>query len=229
MGRLGNQLFQIATSIALAERNNSKYIFPPWDSEKSFNLYDCFSRTIHAKKEYHEPHFHYANIPFEPSLNINGFFQSERYFDDQKDIILGLLTPKVSYSINWNTTSIHVRRGDYVNNGAYEQLGIDYYTRAMAVTKSKHYMIFSDDISWCKKRFVGSQFTFSEGKSPVTDLSLQSSCEHNIIANSSFSWWGAYLNKNPGKIIVAPNKWFGTTLVNTHNTKDLVPSSWIKI
>lgn len=99
-----------------------------------------------------------------------------------------------------------------------------YYQAAMNQTKTPFYLIFSDDIAWCKKQFIGPQFEFAEGNSPVTDLALQISCEHNIIANSSFSWWGAYLNKNPGKRVIAPGKWFGPA--QPHDTRDLLPSSW---
>jgi len=86
--------------------------------------------------------------------------------------------------------------------------------------------VFSDDIAWCKQNFKGDNIEFSE-RSPVEDLNLQLACEHNIIANSSMSWWGAFLNKNPSKIVIAPNKWFGPA--QPHNTKDLLPSEWAKI
>ena len=88
-------------------------------------------------------------------------------------------------------------------------------------------MVFSDDIEWCKHNFIGEEFIFAEDTNPVTALSLQLSCANNIIANSSFSWWAAYLNKNPSKIVIAPQKWFGPNLA--HDTKDLLPKEWARI
>lgn len=160
-------------------------------------------------------------------IDLTGYYQSIKYFEEYQDVILGLLTPKIGYEKKWNTTSMHIRRGDYLNlTKEYEQLQIDYYHRAMDITKSKHYLIVSDDIPWCERNFIGNQFQFSKADE-VTDIALQIACENNIIANSSFSWWGAFLNKNPSKIIVAPQKWFGPAL--NHNTVDLLPSKWIKI
>ena len=123
MGRLGNQLFQIATTIALAERNDDKYVFPQWTYEKNFNLYNCFSDNIEATETYREPSFTYSPIPYKPNLNLHGFFQSEKYFADQFDIIHHLLTPQIGYGIKYNYASIHVRRGDYLNlTKEYEQI-----------------------------------------------------------------------------------------------------------
>lgn len=227
MGRIGNQLFEIAATIALALRNNDKYIFPPWQYEPHFNLHGCFSDHIINRETYTEPYFHYTPIPYKPNLNLNGYLQSWRYFDDYQDIIHGLLTPTVGFGIKYDYTSIHVRRGDYLKlTREYVQLGMDYYQKAMDTIKSKYYIIFSDDIPWCKANFHGENVIFAEGN-PVEDLALQIACEHNIICNSSFSWWGAWLNKNPSKIVVAPAQWFGPAL--PHNTKDLLPEKWIKL
>lgn len=227
VGRIGNQLFQCAATISLALRNNDKYIFPFWEYENDFNLYDCFSNDIKFDFQYKEPNFHYNEIPYQENMDIAGFFQSYKYFEDYKDIILNKLTPREGYGILYNTTSLHIRRTDYSNNPAYEQLDMDYYNKAMDMIKSKYYYIFSDDINWCKRHFTGNNITFIEGNSAVTDLSLQSSCEHNIIANSSFSWWGAFLNKNPSKIVICPKKWFGSAL--NHDIKDLLMPEWIRI
>lgn len=228
MGRLGNMLFQIAATIALAMRNNDEYVFPMWPEEPHFNLHNCFSNSIHTQNVFKESGFAYKPIPYSPNLDIVGFFQSEKYFIDFKEIIISLLTPKVGFGMNFGRTSIHVRRGDYVNlPNAYQQLDMTYYNAAMEITKSDEYVVFSDDISWCMQHFIGPKFKFVHGNSPVTDLSLLLSNEHTIIANSSFSWWGAYLNKNPSKIVVAPKRWFGPKL--PHDVKDLLPDEWIKI
>lgn len=227
MGRLGNQLFQIAATIALAERNNDKYVFPRWEYENHFSLYDCFSTSIETTETFRETGFVYAPIVYRSNMNLNGFFQSEKYFEDQKDLIYYSLTPKIGFGIKYNHASIHVRRGDYLHlTNEYQQLNMDYYQKAMETIKAKNYIIFSDDINWCKENFRGDNISYAQG-SVVEDLALMLSCEHNIIANSSFSWWGAYLNKNPSKIVVAPQHWFGPAL--PHNTKDLIPDRWLKI
>lgn len=227
MGRLGNQLFQIAATIALAVRNNDDYLFPSWPEEVNFNLHNCFSGNIPAGPVYSEPFFHYSPIPYQQNLSLRGFFQSEKYFEDSFGLIQQLLTPKFGHNIKYNCTAIHVRRGDYLSlTREYAQLDMSYYNNAMRTINSKEYIIFSDDINWCKAHFSGN-VSFSEGQTPAQDLALMLSCEHTIIANSSFSWWGAYLNKNPSKIVVAPQNWFGAGL--PHDTKDLLPASWIKL
>ncbi|MGI0075524.1 MAG: alpha-1,2-fucosyltransferase, partial [Nitrosotalea sp.] len=226
--RLGNQLFQMATTISLALENNDDYVFPMWEYAAHFNLKGCFSGNIPNHDTFKETNFLYTPIPYRPNLNIEGFFQSEKYFIKSQDIIQSLLTPKIGFPIQWGYTSIHVRRGDYLNlQREYNQLEMDYYTKSMQMVSSQHYLVFSDDIAWCKANFHGENIKFSEGKSPTEDLALMLSCEHNIIANSSFSWWGAYLNKNPSKMVIAPQRWFGPNL--PHNTKDLLPEKWIKI
>jgi hypothetical protein len=233
-GRLANQMFQIAGTVGLAIRNNDQYILPPWAYENDFNLHGCFSSTIKPTKTYAEPHFHFIDIPHRETqnevLDLPGFWQSWRYFEHCKDVIIGLLTPTNLHPIRWGTTSIHIRRCDYAGQykNAFAQIGLDYYHRAMEVVRSPKYLIVSDDIPWCKQNFRGEQFEFSDGKSEIEDLKIQISCANNIIANSSFSWFGAYLNKNPSKQIVAPRQWFGAELAH-HDTKDLIPEGWHKI
>lgn len=229
MGRLGNQLFQLAAAIALATQHQDKYLFPHWEYESKFNLHGCFSNNIKSTAIYQEPFFHYQKIPYQPNLDLKGFFQSYKYFEDCQDIVLGLLTPKQTFPIQWGITSIHCRYGDYVNNSAYAQLDLTYYNEAIKIVNSKKYLVFSDDIERCKSKFVGDKFIFVEEKDPVIALSLMSSCENNIICNSSFSYWGAYLNKFPGKQIIAPKQWFGPSLIKTHNTKDLLLPEWMAI
>ena len=91
----------------------------------------------------------------------------------------------------------------------------------------ENFIIFSDDIKWCKNNFIGDKFTFIEGEKDYIDLWLMSLCNHNIIANSSFSWWGAWLNQNPNKKVIAPINWFGPE--KKLNPKDIYCKNWIKI
>lgn len=227
LGRLGNQLFQLAAAIALALRNDDEFIFPPWEYEPYFNLHGCFRPNIHCKTIYSEPTFSFNDIPYQKDMDLFGYFQSENYFKDEKSIVTQLLTPKLGFGIQYGQTSVHVRRGDYISNNAYHPVGMEYYLEAMAIAKAERYVIFSDDIAWCKKHFIGNQFIFSENNSPADDMAHMISCENNIITNSSFSWWGAYLNKNPSKTVIAPKKWFGPAL--SHDTKDLIPKEWARV
>jgi hypothetical protein len=231
-GRIGNQIFQCSATISLATDNEDKYIFPPWKYEKHFNINNnCFSSNIKPTHTYIEPYFHYTKIPFTDTkdkiVDISGYWQSYKYFEKNDGLIKSLLTPKDGFPIKWDTTSIHVRHGDYLSySDSHPVLDMSYYKHAMDMIKSKRYLIVSDDIEYCKKNFIGEQFEFSEADE-ITDLKLQISCEHSIIANSSFSYWSAYLNKNPNKIVIAPKTWFGPKL--QHDTKDLCPESWLRI
>ncbi|MES2812672.1 MAG: alpha-1,2-fucosyltransferase [Bacteroidota bacterium] len=177
-------------------------------------------------------------------LILDGYFQSEKYFIKyEKEIrqdfkIVSTLKPITLKTIDFikgvNAVSIHFRRGDYVGNTLHETDKTEYYKKAMKIIESKLespvYFLFSDDIPWVKENFITNFEThyidFNDFESNYEDLKLMSSCKHNIIANSSFSWWGAWLNSNPDKIVIAPQKWFGD---ETLNYQDIIPENWIKI
>lgn len=181
--------------------------------------------------------FHYEYIsPVDNALYF-GYFQSEKYFND-KQFIYKLFEPSTVVKDKLNkydsivssgvTCSIHVRRGDYIKYQAYHTVQpLEYFTKAIElVGKVDTYIIFSDDIEWCKENFKMTNAYFVENEKDYVEIFLQSKCNHNIISNSSFSWWGAWLNKNDDKIVIAPSKWFNT---NAYNTVDIIPDSWIKI
>lgn len=234
-GRLGNCLFQMAATIALAARNRDNFSFPTWEYQNDFYIPKVFHDTLPRFETFNEPHFHYSPIPYSKFLNLHGYFQSEKYFEDQAHVIQRMLTPRSAHDPSTDDcagyTAIHVRRKDYlIHKGCYNILDMgNYYEKAMETCNSSRYLIFSDDLAWCKQRFVGNQFSFSEERHAAKDLGRMINCDNHIIANSSFSWWGAWLNPNPDKIVVAPGKWFGPKLAPTHNTKDLIPESWIKV
>jgi hypothetical protein len=136
-----------------------------------------------------------------------------------------------------NSVSLHVRRGDYVSNPDANKYhgtkGLDYYIAALArVNKSQKdstVFVFSDDIAWCKKnlKLKAKKVVWVDGKnSPIEDIYLMSLCKSNIIANSTFSWWGAWLNSNPKKIVVAPKVWFSDSNIDT---SDLIPADWTRL
>jgi hypothetical protein len=140
--------------------------------------------------------------------------------------------------LNSNSVSLHIRRGDYLSDKNAKEfhgtLPLDYYYKAMAqlnlLYKDLKVFIFSDDMDWVKANLKLTNecvyVDFNTGENSVFDMYLMSQCKHNIIANSSFSWWGAWLNQNSSKIVIAPQLWFADKSLNT---KDLIPNSWLKM
>jgi hypothetical protein len=190
----------------------------------------------------------YMDFPFhyvKPELKqentfVSGFFQSEKYFKHNKTIILDLfkipntideyIENKYSKILKYNLTSIHIRRGDYlkfdhihtVQPLSYYSSSIDFFNQ-----ETNFFLIFSDDIFWAKQNFTGDKFIFIEGEKDYIELFLMSKCNNHIIANSSFSWWAAWLNKNENKKVIGPKNWFGPSV--GHNTNDIIPENWIKL
>lgn len=168
---------------------------------------------------------------------IVGYFQSYKYLD-----LLSVQSIKSYFYLNESEqeyinnffddktyVSLHVRRTDYLQTPDFHtNQTMDYYNQAInhfCSIDNICFLIFSDDINYCKKTFVSIPCKFTSNKNYI-DLMLMSKCHHNIIANSSFSWWGAYLNENPNKIVIAPKKWVGGEKLNTN---DLCPPEWIRI
>lgn len=182
------------------------------------------------------------------NIYLNGYWQSEKYFLPASDKILQELTLKnplnetnkllESRIASCNAVSVHIRRGDYVSNAhnlSYHGVcPLSYYYEAISLLYSKEtglrLFVFTDDPAWAKQEFKpGMDFEIvsaNKGKDSYYDMYLMSRCRHNIIANSSFSWWGAYLNRNPNKKVFAPRQWFASA---EHDTADLVPDSWMKL
>ena len=229
-GRLGNMLWQISATISHALKYNDTFLFPDWDQKSLFNIpHTAFTQKLATLRTSEEPHFHYSPIPYWGSMNLHGYYQSYLYWQDHKDIIKQYLTPTLQVG-NINKTALHVRRTDYLTHkGCYQILDrTNYYDKALEHISPKEVLIFSDDIAWCKSQFTENMFEFSEVENEVYDLANMISCENVIIANSSFSWWGAYLNAHNNKVVVAPKRWFGPQL-SMHNTKDLIPPEWISV
>jgi len=168
------------------------------------------------------------------NIDLYGYFQSEKYFRYVQDEIKEDFTfldyiKEPTFEMfnqvfgNSEVISIHIRRGDYVSNANHPIQSLHYYKKSIEMfDKDLPIMIFSDDILWCKDQtiFSGDRFVFSENNDTGTDLMLQTLCKYHIIANSSFSWWGAWLSKS--KKVIAPKKWLGR---NVH-LKDLYCKTW---
>lgn len=251
---LGNILFQIAAGASLAHKNGSDFLVYLSDIEipggKTLKehvepfctniLRDVkfIDRLPEDSIEYIQPGFEFFEIGYFDKIRLTGYYQSEKFFDKKyiKDLFsidektFSYINNKYGHLFKEEIISLHVRRGDYINRPLRQPIcEMPYFKRAINyLGKDKRYFIFSDDIDWCKKKFRGENFIFSSNESPVVDLYLQSFCTHNIISNSSFSWWGAWLNSNPSKIVIAPVKWFGLQMTN-YNLKDLIPTDWIRI
>lgn len=206
-----------------------------------------------------QPHYHYFTDYYKlpQPLYLSGYFQSEKYFQGISAEIRQWYTPlKPLDSVNESlvneiasveSVSLHVRRGDYVNQYAsfFGTIPEEYYRMAIQKIneriKNPKFFVFSDDIDWCRKNLAIDKAVFidhNKGDDSFKDLLLMSHCKHNIIANSSFSWWGAWLNQNPEKVVVAPQVWFresyykGKVAVyasRIYNTKDLIPEEWIRL
>jgi hypothetical protein len=106
---------------------------------------------------------------------------------------------------------------------------MNYYNQAMELAPGEKFCVFSDDIEWCRQNFKGKDIFFMSNEDEIFDLGAMSKFGNNIAANSSFSWWSSWLNTNTEKKVIVPNKWFGPALASTHDTRDLIPSDWLKI
>ena len=178
---------------------------------------------------------------------LDGYWQSEKYFKDIENIIRQEFSLRDQANHNYqklfkdiiaaNSVSIHLRRKDYLEDKKTREYhgvcSLEYYSTAIKkiekTIKNPHFFIFSDDIEWVKNNLklrYPMNFVSNNNLTNCQELILISKCKDHIIANSSFSWWGAWLSNNPEKIVIAPKKWFNNPTINT---KDLIPEGWIKI
>jgi len=182
-----------------------------------------------------------ASVFKNKSIYLDGYWQNELYFSNIRELLLRELSPVSSLNDlgcgyleaikKSNSVSLHVRRGDYLHSKNINVLDIDYYVEAVEhirkyVEKPTFY-IFSDDLDWCKKSlgFLDGCTYVGNTQTEMDDLKLMSFCRHNIIANSSFSWWGAWLNQNPKKIVIAPKGW----LISDPGSGNVILSEWVKL
>lgn len=215
---------------------------------KLYSTSDFYQNTIVVKEK--QFYFDPSVLDMKGNIYLDGYWQSEKYFCSIRDILLREFTIKhkqdyinvelTKLICNTESVSLHIRRGDYVQNPLTKQVhgicSLDYYEKAVNfITKRKsncQFYLFSDDPIWVLDNFkINHPTTIIDHNNASTnyeDLRLMSLCKHNIIANSSFSWWGAWLNNNPDKIVIAPKIWFADTEKN-EQTIDLIPDKWIKV
>jgi len=264
-GGLGNQLFQIFALMGYCIENKCNYIFPKnmqiWDKYRH-PYWDSFlcelNKNVKPNKlvdlfiEYIEPNYQYNELPiFTGHTKLNGYFQSELYFNTHFEKICNILSIREKQSnikdkyIHYeNTISLHFRMGDFVNPHHHPIMSDSYYVNSLnhliKKTNMEEWNVYyacekEDDnvvlirINNIKEKLK--HLTFIKIPNELEDweqMLLMSCCSHNIIANSSFSWWSAYLNNNKEKIVCTPSIWFGPAKKSL-NLKDLHPEEWVKI
>jgi hypothetical protein len=228
-GRTGNQLFQKAAAIGYAMKHGLQYDTTP---RTRFSKYAI--RLAEVGHQYQELSFDENWRGFN-DIVLDGYFQSAKYFDHCREEVLKAFGFTWELKPGW--CSIHVRRGDYLKYpDKHPVVTMDYLTQAIEMMSDQRgiekFMVFSDDLPWCMENFRGLpyDFLFSLARTDIEDLIEGSCCEHNIISNSTFSWWQAWLNRNPDKTVISPSKdnWFGAGNANLC-TDDIIPESWIQI
>jgi hypothetical protein len=250
-GGLGNYMFQIAAAYSVSVRDKKDMVVDISDIAIVHSPIETYFtnifRNIKFVNEFKDYYLHnpsqpieYSEIPNIPqNLRLMGYYQNEKYFNNiRKEILdlfsidsdtLNFLNQKYSEIINGETCSIHVRRGNYVQKSDYHPLqSTEYYKKAISIIgEDLMYVIFSDDINWCRENlnFIKNK-TFIVGNVDYQELYLMSMCNNNIIANSSFSWWGAWLNNNKNKKVIYPSNWFGVPFLDA---SDIGGENWIKI
>jgi hypothetical protein len=208
-----------------------------------------------SPENYREPHFHFdaAFDTLGPQTALFGYFQSERYFSSIAERIRGYFEPReplaetsraiaARIAASALPVSVHVRRGDYLQSGTADVHGLldeEYYREALETIENRSghspdLFVFSDDQAAAARalNFASpAHITHVQGDAgrPWEDMALMARCRHHVIANSSFSWWGAWLNPSPGKIVVAPRSWFTEKGLLTRDTRDLCPLNWIRL
>ena len=234
-GGLGNMLFQIAAIYSLAEDNkvscgfNHQESINQGNSSKSYvkNIFKnvtFFEKNTNFSYIFNEDSFTHKPLPFLDNTIYNGYFQSELYFKHNKNKIFNLFELEnvlIDNDIDKNKIAVHVRRGDYIkysdtHTNLFETTS--YYKKAFEYFGlNKDYIVFSDDIDWCKKNICLQNIEYSKEDSDVRDLASMAKYPNKIIANSSFSWWAAWLTNNKDTVI-APAHWFTGKNIKKWNT-----------
>lgn len=237
--RLGNQLFQIASLMGMCQQNGFQPVIPDtWQYKDYFPHCSKWLGKFDSKLVVHFHAFHFVgfdNVNYD-NIMIDGYLQSYKYFHDIYEYIKVLFHVKDNENkVRLPYTAIHIRRGDYLKYPDHHPvLSLDYYNKAIeTIGKDKEFRIFTDDNQFCQNlinenKFATSNIEIYNGKDEMDDFATMICCTNNIIANSSFSWWSAYLNHCPNKQVISPNpnkSWFGRAYSHWQ-MGDLIPSDW---
>jgi hypothetical protein len=240
LGRLGNCMFEVATACAVAWDNDAEAYFPDFTHSPDYArvFFRCKLNPPSTKVEFEwaTPAYGYQPIPFHPNMRISGYCQNEKYFLRYRDRLLKLFAPRTNYLRyierkyrkildHPNSVSVHIR-SYYTEVPHYIQYDREYFEKAMSLfPKSSLFVVTSDNIDFARQNIPTDkgEVIFIENEPFYIDFFLQSLCKHNIISNSTFSWWSAWLNTNPSKIVVRPRVWL-------QGFPDIGgPDEWIKI
>ena len=244
-GQLGNQMFQYAFLLGIKYKNNSTIIIDPQTKENSylftfFDLKEYELAEFNPKNTYIETHFPFNKEVFyvKEDTNFAGYFQTEKYFKHCskkvrkeftfKEELVERVTERLKEYKDKNLVSLHVRRGDYLANPTYHpQPPNEYYYNAMDMLDDGNtvFVCVSNDIQWCKENLKRDNLVY-EMNDLIFDMCLISKCNNHIIANSTFSWWGAWLGNAPNKKVIAPKIWFGPAAGGL-DTKDIYCKNFI--
>jgi hypothetical protein len=247
-GGLGNQMFQISNAICQGLKNNVPSIFesvaytPMQANQPTKYLNNIFKNVkfvdnLTGYKSVYSPwEYVNLNVTWDSPVQFNGYFQSSKNFLEFKDTIINIFSPneneifklqeKYPQINNKNTVSIHVRRGDYLTIGeilpVIDKTYIDHCINLIG--DYTYIFVFSDDKQWVKDNLNYQNMIVVENLEDYEDLWLISMCNHNIMSNSSFSWWGSFLNQHKDKKVFAPSVWFGP--MGEKNYHDIYENNW---
>jgi hypothetical protein len=216
VGRLGNHLFQIASTIGIAKSNNLDFAFPKWRCQRFFKNHLPHLNKHGRKQKRHRENRQgeFKQIKLSGDTDLYGYYQTEKYFSHCSGLVRKYFTPsklsipsKQILDIAEGACSIHVRHGDYIGTPNMRLLDMSYYNQAIEMFPSDtKFLICTDDLRWCNKMFTDKKFVITKSRCPTNDLFAMAACANHIIANSSFSWWAAWLNPNLDKKVIGPEK-----------------------
>tara|TARA_B100000427_G_C15474786_1_gene580257 strand:+ start:312 stop:1106 length:795 start_codon:yes stop_codon:yes gene_type:complete len=255
LGRLGNQMFQFAALKGIARHRGYQFCLPPSQNKEEykdhqllipFNMVNTSPLNVQYIDE-GRPIVVENGFAFDKNLfntcpdwvSIQGYFQTEKYFKHIRDELLQdfsfkdeIIEPCNEMIATFDTppVSLHIRRTDYITNPNHTALDISYYKEALKqFDADREVVVFSDDTKWCYEHplFSDDRFLIADGNSNYVDMCLMTMCNGHITANSSFSWWGAWLSNS--EKIIAPSGWFKGSNNEHLDTKDVIPENWIVI
>lgn len=243
--RFGNFLFEAAATIGYAKRHNLEFTIPTTTSDKvnhpiflqwlvNKNYDPSLPINIIREKSHAYQHLEFHESWRRTNIVLSGYFQTEKYFSEYRDEIIKLFGFYNEFRTP-DATSVFVRRGDYLKHPQHFTIPTTQYLYAAmdyvhGKTKSKRFIVCSDDIQWCRENIKRDDLDieFSSGLPFDIEMKYMASCDNHIGSGSTFSWWAAWFNQNKNKIVVMPKNWFGEKLKKLQQ-HDVCPPSWIRL